>query len=213
RGNKRVKPDLESVVALDGRLVGLPSGSAPGRDQLAVDAAWLDGRALYDTLRALVPGELNVEGARLDGSELWLFNRGNGAIGSIDARIVVDRGAFAAWLGGGPAPVPRLAETWDLGALHGVRLSFTDVTDDGPALFSAAAEASPNAVDDGAVLGIAVGRLEDGGWTEIEEAGAPISDKIEGLTWLDGVLWACTDPDDPDRPGELLEIALGGRWR
>jgi hypothetical protein len=217
RGNKRVKPDLESLVRIGDRLVGLPSGSAPGRDRLALypDLRWFDAGALYAALAALPQfsgGELNVEGARVQGDTLFLFNRGNGAAPAVDASAAVPLAAFAAWLDGGPAPEPRFVAAYALGAVAGVRLTLTDVTGAGPALFSAAAEDCPNAVDDGRVVGIAIGSLEDGGWAAVTEDGRATDAKIEGLAWLGERLFAVTDPDDPSRPGELLEIALRGRW-
>lgn len=227
RGNKMRKPDLEAVLRLGELIVGLGSGSAPGRDRLLLARGdftrWFDGGALYAALaaeRAFAGSELNVEGAAVVGDAIRLFNRGNGRqVGEIlpgDATCDLDAAEFLAWLDGGPVPEIRDVVRWDLGAIDGVRLTFTDGTagPDGVA-FLAACEASPNAVDDGAVVGAAVGRLPDGGWCRITEDGAPLLDKVEGIA-LDpadpGRAWVVVDRDDPDMPAALLELRLGGFW-
>ncbi len=218
RGNKRVKPDLESLISVGERLVGLGSGSAPGRDRFALypELRWFDAGDLYrqlEEMSAFSGAQLNVEGAAVAGEEIWLFNRGNGVEPAVDARCVVARAAFAAWLEGGPVPRAVFGEPWDLGSVEGVRLTLTDVALGSTDLFSAAAEDCPNAVDDGRVVGVAIGALADGGWTALLESGVPTTAKVEGLAWLGGRLFGVTDPDDPERPGELLEIALLGTWR
>ena len=74
----------------------------------------------------------------------------------------------------------------------------------------AAAEASPDAIADGQVLGTSLGVLDDDPhyWLIQAEDGAPLRDKVEGLLggasddeWL-----AITDPDDASRPAELLTL-------
>jgi hypothetical protein len=78
---------------------------------------------------------------------------------------------------------------------------------------AAAAEDTPNAVDDGPVVGSALALLDDAGVLATAELpGAP---KVEGLavreTTPDGlVLLAVTDADDPQAPSERLELHL--RW-
>jgi hypothetical protein len=112
-------------------------------------------------------------------------------------------------------PVLRDARRWDLGSAPGhpgVKLTFTDacaVGDD--IVVIAAAEDSPNAVDDGAIVGCAFGVL--GG------ALAPITD-IDGSVFVgkpEGVAidpldrahgWLVVDKDDATAPAELLEIAV-----
>ncbi len=226
RRNKMRKPDLEAVIRLDDLLVGFGSGSAAGRDRLILARGdftrWFDGSELYAALaanQAFAGSELNVEGVAVVGDAIRLFNRGNGRqIGEImpgDATCDVDLGAFLGWLDGGPVPAIRDIVRWDLGFMDGVRLTFTDATatGEGGVLFLAAAEASPNAVDDGVVVGAAVGRLGDGGWCRITEDGAPLLDKVEGIA-LDpadpGRAWVVVDRDDPDLPAALLELRLGG---
>lgn len=115
------------------------------------------------------------------------------------------------------------------GALHPLR--FTDLSPrsaarGGGLWYLAAAEQTDNFYDDGHVVGSAIGivRFADsrdggaGGGAAAElryapicdERGEPSADKVEGVCEhaRPDRLWAVTDPDDPDRPGELLELEL-----
>jgi len=115
------------------------------------------------------------------------------------------------------AEVPPLSavEPWALGAVGGARLTFTDLAAT-PAgvLFAAAAEASADALRDGPVTGVVVGRLADGeAALMLDEAGRPSCDRVEGIAHpADGRLFAVVDRDDPAVPAELLEIALPTAW-
>jgi hypothetical protein len=172
-GNKHAKLDLEAGLVLpDGRFVALGSGSSPRRERVVV--AWPDGRValregaeLYAALRADVGfcgAELNVEGATVVGERLWLVQRGNGAATDsaqpVDATAELDLAAWVAWLDGraGFPPLERVT-AYDLGTIDGVRLGFTDAAalPDGRVAFVAAAEASPDAVRDGEVVGCRFG--------------------------------------------------------
>ena len=112
-------------------------------------------------------------------------------------------------------------------------LRFTDLSPRSPERggglwYLAAAEQTDNFYDDGEVVGSAVGIVrftDDGneaGEREIaelryapicDERGEPSGDKVEGVCEHahPDRLWAVTDPDDPDRPGELLELELSSR--
>ena len=245
RGTKHLKLDLEACVALPalgardggGTLVALGSGSTPRRERALVaalapdepngvrDARIVDAAPLYAALREAADfagSELNVEGAALVGDVVRLFGRGNGAARG-DARAVnatcdLDARALLAFLlDGGPPPRPERVAQYALGAIGGVALGFTDAValGDGRVAFTAAAEDSPDAVEDGAVGGSAIGVIDAGGavrWTPIADAdGGPLADKAEGIALAadDGArLWVVTDADDPERPAELCEVEL-----
>lgn len=241
RGTKRWKLDLEACVALDGVLLAFGSGSTDQRERIVV-ARDLDGPdvaapslevvsagALYAALRAEVAfsgSELNLEGAAALGDDVVLVQRGNGAPrgGStpVDATCRVDRAALLAYLADPTRPPPRLREVTpvDLGAIDGVRLTFTDAAagPDGALWFLAAAEASPDTYHDGVVVGVALGVIERTGaarWTRLlDEAGGPLLDKAEGLA-LDGDrAWIVLDKDDPLAPSELCRVELRNRdWQ
>jgi hypothetical protein len=95
-------------------------------------------------------------------------------------------------------------------------LHFTDATTcDGRLFYVAVAEDTPNAIDDGPVVGAVVGLLDDQGakWSPLlEPSGEMTTRKVEGLAYdaLTGWLFGVTDPDDPEKPAELLRIELTG---
>lgn len=231
-GNKLDKLDLEACVAVGPELWAFGSGSLPVRERIAVvgsDVRVHDAAPLYTLVRAATGGVLNIEGAAAVGDELWLFHRGNcGPADPGPAVVRVPRAALAAWLAAGCASDPPAlsdATRFDLGTLGGVRLGFTDAcggTGLGLAsrvFYLAAAEASPNAVDDGAVCGSQLGVI-DGDPDSAEVRAAPLCHgdrtlKAEGLA-LDPRdprrAWITVDPDDVDRPAELYELELTGPW-
>ena len=229
-----------------GWLLAFGSGSTARRERVLVVAVG-DGRvdaaqvrlveapALYAALRAagaFAGAELNVEGAvrirHPGGERVRLFGRGNGAsrdgVAARDATCDLDAAALLAHLvDGAPPPPVRDVVQYDLGLLDGCRLGFTDAAalhgaHEGTLVFCAAAEDSPNAVDDGAVAGSVLGLLDAAGarWAPIADATgaeAPTA-KVEGVLAAtpDGTrLWVVTDVDDPDTPAELWDVELDHR--
>jgi hypothetical protein len=152
------------------------------------------------------------------GSEIWLFHRGN--TGPRDQGPAIVRFAktpLLRWLlGNGPVPDARSVGRIDLGEVDGVRFGFTDAIGVGErAFYIAAAEDSPNAVDDGRVLGSQIGVIHGAQVraTALVVDGAPI--KAEGLAFVPGHperAWIAVDPDDVDVPARLYEIELVGSW-
>jgi len=221
-------------------LIAFGSGATPQRERVLVmravtapapDIRLVEATALYAALRApaFAGSELNLEGAVLlpSGETLRLFQRGNGAprgaLQPVDATCDIAWPDLAAYLDDPTtaAPPPLQAITrYHLGLLDGARLTFTDATP-GPnaILYCAAAERSPNAVDDGEVVGSALGLLPPTGAPRY----APIVDfdgellplKIEGLL-LDEhdptLVFLVADADDPLLPSELLTARLIGPW-
>jgi hypothetical protein len=242
RGNKRHKLDLEAcLVAPDeqGRelLVAFGSGSSPLRERVVLLSAGVpepsvelvEAGELYGRLRstpAFAGSELNVEGAVYRGGRVLLFNRGNGApgesAGPVDASCELEWSALLAYLRAPrrrPAPAPERVTGYELGAIGGLRLTFTDATEvSGRLLYSAAAEDSPDAVRDGPVAGSAVGVIGRGGarWAALRAPGGELfSGKVEGLLADPAAprrLLAVVDRDDPRVPSELCEVALDGPW-
>lgn len=219
RGNKADKPDLESVFDDGGTMIALGSGGP--LDARRVIVTWRPGGdprlvaapRLFDALAAAVcpPGTaLNLEGAVLVGATVLLANRGGdraGAAISPDALVRLDLAGLRALIADPDrAPIPAFTvERVDLGALGGAPLHFTDLAPgpDGP-WFAAAAEATTSYFDDGAVAGSVIGPL-GGPARRLDGA-----DKVEGLAVdrrAPDRFLAVTDPDDPDRPGELLELS------
>lgn len=240
RGNKRDKPDLEACLTIE--LLGQPallafgSGSRPERECVAIvrpDGAGYhselrEAHALYTALRAL-PGflssELNLEGAALVGDRLRLLQRSNGSplpgAAPLCATCELPLGALLAYLedpGARPPPALDQVRRYELGSIGGARLSFTDACTlrDDALLFTASAESSPNAYDDGAVAGSALGKIEPSGtrWCALrDEQGQLMRDKVEGVA-LDprdpSRAFLVFDPDDHRAPATLAEVLLEG---
>ncbi|HEU4880634.1 MAG TPA: hypothetical protein VFT45_00275 [Longimicrobium sp.] len=243
RGNKRFKLDLEACVAVpDGRggemLVGFGSGSSPRRERVLLAEGLgeadtrielRDASGFYARLREAAEfagSEMNVEGAAWRGGRIVLLNRGNGApgyaCGPVDALCEIDWPALRAHLddpAAHPPPSPQSIVTYDLGSIDGCPLGFTDAAAFGDALvYTATAEASPNAVDDGPVAGSAVGIIGVDGEARIavlEDAGGVRFDgKVEGVArgTRPDTLYVVVDRDDPHSPSELCEVELSGDW-
>jgi len=224
-GNKHHKLDLEACVAIDDEVWMLGSGSAAGRDRIAMVCQEqvvriANASPLYDRVREAIGGPINLEGAACVGDEMWLFHRGNTGPDDLGPAVVrFARLAVADWVRLGCAdasPEPTGCTRFDLGAIGGVRLGFTDAVATGERVYYlAVAEASPDAVADGRVHGSQVGVI-DGATVRaarLELGGAPI--KAEGLAFAAGSsqrAWIAIDPDDVDAPAQLCEVELTGPW-
>jgi hypothetical protein len=235
-GNKKHKLDLEACTAitLDGveHVLVIGSGSLPMRERFVLVGPGGAARvhhapALYAALReatAFSGSELNLEGVVCIGADLVLFQRGNGAphgeLAPVDATCVLSVEALVRHLRDG-APVPPLLDVTQhvLGEIDGVRVTFTDATRVGDRIaLLLGAEASPNAVDDGVVVGVGLGTMAldgtDARWSRVlAPDGTPFLGKAEGLAPRtpgveDGRFWAVVDRDDPDHAAELIEISL-----
>jgi hypothetical protein len=235
RGNKAHKLDLEACIVHGSRLIVFGSGSTAKRERLVVvdvperRAELIDAGALYAALRArsdFAGSELNIEGAALlAGGRVVLLQRGNGAAQGellpIDATVELEFDALLAFVergGTGAPPALGTVTQFDLGAIDGVRLTFTDAAARGGDLvFLAAAEASPDAVRDGPVAGVALGVFDGAGtarWTRLRaEDGSWFAAKAEGLLF-DPIradrAFAVVDADDPERATELVVLELEG---
>jgi hypothetical protein len=234
-GTKHLKPDLEVAcpAEVDGRpaVLVLGSGSSPRRMRGVLVRLTDDGpevrsgdlAPLYPRVAAalgLPVDALNLEGASRHGGTVRWFNRGNLAGRVPSASVAVPLADLVgAVLGRTPAAdVPvRDPHAYDLGAVDGVGLAVTDAIalPDGRVLLSAAAEDTPNAVDDGPVVATALVLLDGDRVVALEpvpEVGGRVH-KVEGLALRevrDGVahLVAVVDDDDPTRPSAALTLRV-----
>lgn len=230
KARKAAKPDCEALLVLPafagyphGALMVMGSGSRPSRQRgalLALDAAGaiqgsarpVDLAPLLDPLRDRVP-DLNIEGALVHGDTLSLLQRGNGAA-AVNARIGLSWPELHRWLAeAGPAPEAASITRFELGAVDGVALSFTDgaALPDGGWLFSAAAEDSSDTYSDGRCTGSVIGLVDAGGTIRMLERLA-LTCKVEGITASAAgrtiELLLVTDADDRRQPALLLSAAL-----
>ena len=225
-GTKELKPDLEGAVAVDDGVLLLGSGSTPARMRAALlhvgaEPVIGDLSALYEAVAAsleVAPDALNLEGACLVGDGLRWFQRGLPAAGVPTASVDVDLLELLDALTGGDqgsAVVVGDVRRYTIDSAQGLALAVTDAValPDGRILVSAAAEDSPNAYDDGPVLGSALALLE--GDATVATVMLPEPDgriaKVEGLAVLEwdddgGRLLATVDADDPDVPSAVLTL-------
>lgn len=212
--SKAEKPDFEAIARdAHGGLWLFGSGSAPGRRRLArldLDhggVALSDAAALYEAAGAALGCVPNIEGAVFLPSALRLFHRGAAGQPSMTVDLALDAAG---------APVPRALAVvhYDLGRVGQVPLTFTDATADierGSVAYLAVAEDTPNAIDDGPVVGAAIGFLtaHAATWAPIVEADGRLSvRKFEGLALTADGAYVITDADDPARPAELCRLVL-----
>lgn len=225
---KRRKPDFEAQVLLPasakhphGALLALGSGSKENRRTAVLLA--LDERGdvqgaprvldLSDLFKAIdkALGKLNIEGAIVFGDHLVLLQRGNkGDAGN--ALISLHLAAFLHALNHDKAldDLPFTVTPVDLGSIDGVPWGITDasVLPDGRIAFTAVAENTDNAFDDGPCIAAAVGILSRTAHVDRFEPLSPTL-KAEGLhATLTGDrihVLLVTDDDDPTRPAGLWE--------
>ncbi|MCW2695855.1 MAG: hypothetical protein JWR62_940 [Modestobacter sp.] len=234
-GTKHLKPDLEVAcpAEVDGEpaVLLLGSGSAPRRrrgvlvrlrdQQPVVQAGDLD--PLYDSVAqrlGLLPGQLNLEGASRHDAALRWFNRGNLTAGvpsaSVDVPIAHLVAAVLGRLGAASVPVDRPLG-YELGEVAGVGLAVTDAIalPDGRVLLSAAAEDTPDAVDDGPVVGAALVLVDGAAVLDVAPVPAVGGSvpKVEGLALREVRggevrLLAVVDADDPGTSSARLELRV-----
>ncbi len=228
---KAAKPDCEALLVLPafgeyahGALMALGSGSRANRHRgalMALDATGgpLGPVHLLDLTGLLRPlheqwADLNIEGAFVQGDALCLLQRGNSA-SAVNARIDFPWSDVQRWLAAdGPAPPPASITRYDLGALDGIPLSFTDgaALPDGGWLFSAAAEDTTDPCCDGRCAGSVIGHVDARGVLQACERLEPVV-KVEGLV-AEVVgeateLLMVTDGDDRGQPAWLLAATWG----
>jgi hypothetical protein len=235
-GTKHLKPDLEAAcpVEHDGRpgVLLLGSGSTPARMRAALvtldpepvvvvaDLAPLYAR-VAEVLQ-LPPEDLNLEGASRLGTTLRWYARGNLGAGVPSASVDVELAELMAAVTGraeAGAVGVRQPVVYDLGSVDGVGLTVTDAValPDGRTLISAAAEDTPNAVDDGPVVASAVALLDGDDLVSIAvlpEVDGEVA-KVEGLAVVEfdrssAQLLAVVDDDDTEVAS--LALTLRVRW-
>ena len=214
---KRAKPDFEILVDLPGHgLLAMGSGSRPTRERAVLVApdesiTVIDTSVLCSRLRDTF-AELNLEGGAVVGDQVVLLQRGNRsdarsalvfiAIDDLKRALVTRQFTVTR--------APRIVDL-PLGKRDGVPWSCTDlaVLDNGDLLACAVLENSPDAYQDGAIMGSALVRLATDGtlrWHEPLDA----SSKVEGVAVDGDTVWLVSDADDRAVPSQLLRATLPG---
>jgi hypothetical protein len=224
-GTKHLKPDFEAACPVGEDVLLLGSGSTPARMRAALvspdgTVVLADLPPVYERVAAVLGlplDQLNLEGACRDGEVLRWFARGNLSAGVPSASVDVDLPGLLDALRTGGVPAVRDPVRYELGEVHGVGLTTTDAValPDGRVLVSAAAEDTPNAVDDGPVVAAALALLDQRRVVAV----APLPEvegrvaKVEGLALVELSDGGCrllgvVDDDDPDRPSTELQLRV-----
>jgi hypothetical protein len=226
KARKRRKADMETLLLMPplqfGRgeaLLTLGSGSRPNRETGALipldrsgnpmkGVRRFDLAPLYRPLRDAL-GDVNIEGAFVIDRELLLLNRGTGGQESNAAVRYALRDLLRLIERDRAEIEPTAIRGYDLGAIDGVRLGFTDgvAMPGGGWIFSAVAEDTDDSVADGTCTGSAVGVVDTRG--ELEAMRRLVRpEKIEGIDLhvADRRTSICmvTDSDDPAQGSWLL---------
>jgi hypothetical protein len=230
---KAAKADFESLLALPpfpgfdhGALLALASGSKKKERHvsallsLAADNLVRGSAMQFDLAAAYEPlhrefARLNIEGAVAHDGELRLFQRGTrkdrtNAILRCKLAPVLE----AIGLGRGIGALELLAVVpVELGELDGIPLSFTDAAalSNGDMVFSAAAEDTDDAYDDGPCSGSAVGVVgPQGDLIALERVSEQV--KLEGIAASESGdiadLLLVSDADDPEVPAALYAASI-----
>lgn len=210
---KSKKPDFEALLSCGNELLAMGSGSTAERCLgIALEPEGLARRTvklgpLYAALSSRFY-ELNIEGAVVSGENVFLAQRGNGARRE-NALVRLDRLRFEQELAAGAITEACLREIVPVtvGLLEGVSLSLTDLClgPDGELIFCAAAEATENPYDDGAVAGSVIGVIDRLG--NVEQRVVAPGVKLEGVCWVEpGELRVVADPDDPSARAPLFRL-------
>ena len=201
KARKAKKPDLEAICVLppnkfakDGALLVVPSGSKEWRrnacllpldkaGKIAGEPLPLDFSNLYAHLRSKVQ-KLNIEGVCVLQGKLLLANRGASS-GDGNALISLDLSKFLYQAYDTHQIGSRCylaANEFQLGKVKNVALGFTDLCAlaDGRLVFTAAAECTDDAYEDGACAGSAVGFI-DSHFRSITVSLLDTSQKVEGV--------------------------------
>ncbi len=232
---KALKPDLEALIRLPsfpgyphGALLALASGSKPNRragvvlkldasSRVAGEPRPYDLTPFYSSLESRFPA-LNIEGAVVIGDELVLLQRGSKA--QPESALIsfplheFFRAANPETANVSPIAASRM-QNFDLGAIEGAPLSFTDGAglSDGRIVFSAVAENTEDSYFDGPCLGAVIGIIGTDGHVETMLRLEP-TEKVEGIHAIvegDRIsLLLVTDTDDAEVPAKLLGAEIPG---
>jgi hypothetical protein len=228
---KAEKYDLETLTHLPafqgyahGALLALGSGSKPNRatgvllglganGEVNTAPRHIDLASLYDDLRNEFDA-LNIEGAIVSGNDVVLLQRGNKGSKSALIRLPIEN--FLHDLATAKAPrlhCAPISHIVDLGSVNDVPLCFTDgaALANGALLFTAVAEDTANAIDDGMCVGAAIGIVNADGKIARMERLVPAY-KVEGVvaSIRDQHIHVqlVTDGDDASKPAWLLSAVL-----
>lgn len=233
---KKVKPDFEAMSFFpkgkEKELLIFSSGSKSPEREFFVSVHFGQAEAgaktypitpFYEKLKAaakLDAEELNIEGAVINGGELFLFNRGENVV------MKYKINEFQAYIEGKQESPEPIVYSIKLPEVKGVKAGFSGATaipGEDKILFTASVENTENWIDDGEILGSFVGlidlkNLKDGLQPEcnrIMENGHPLNVKVESIAvyylTVENSLRLVLVTDSDGGESELFEADLA--WR
>jgi hypothetical protein len=227
---KKLKADLEALLLLPplrtcrhGALFALGSGSTNKRRRgvlLPLNAKGLatelpriiDLAPWFEPIEDNV-GELNIEGAVIANGKLNLLQRGNKGVG-VNAVIKVPLPSVLDSLANAAVhTLPFTMRRYNLGSIDKAPIGFTDgsALSDGRIVFTAVAEDSDCAYEDGACAGASVGILAANGRLQSTRRVAPTA-KLEGINAQPSGpatrLHLVSDADDANIPASLYVVEI-----
>lgn len=230
---KAAKADFEVLLALpsfaqypQGALLALGSGSKKTRRWgvlLSLDSSGqiqgtptiINLEPLYKALKESFE-VVNIEGAFIQDNNFYLLQRGNKAVDAGNALIQLDLATVLNGIAQDQiihARALKKITPYTIGMIKDVPLCFTDAValPNGGWLFSAAAEATDNAYNDGEYLGGAIGIVNTEG-TIIQLGYIDTQYKVEGIhaNLVDNTLQLLlvTDADNASVPAKLLSTQI-----
>ena len=181
---KKLKPDFEAITQFENNIYIFGSGSTQNRNiMVQLDArtkkpiATNDLSALYQTMQnfgEIKPDDFNLEGAIYDGTNWYLFNRGNGknsknAIFTIGGNNLTDDFSV-------------IYNKIKLPKIKAIETTFTDaVLVNNKIYFLATAEDTQSTYDDGEVVGSIIGSIN------LESMKVEFTKKITKTAKLEGI--------------------------
>ena len=168
RIEKSIKPDFEALdIVGDNEIIAFGSGSkSPERDVfLRILINGKEEVKTYDisefyghlkNLKVMQKRELDIEGVAYKDGQIFLFNRGHNVVFGF-----VYKELISYFEGNSSFPTPK-AQLFQLPDIRGIRAGFSGATalkEHPYIIFTASVEDSPNAYDDGEVLGSFIGVL------------------------------------------------------
>jgi len=233
---KKVKPDFEAMAFFpkgeEKELLIFSSGSKSPEREFFASVHFGQAEAgtktypitpFYEKLKTaakLDAEELNIEGAVINGGELFLFNRGENVV------MKYKMNEFQAYIEGKQESPEPIVYSIKLPEVKGVKAGFSGATaipGEGKILFTASVENTANWIDDGEILGSFVGlidlkNLKDGLQPEcnrIMENGHPLNVKVESIAvyylTVENSLRLVLVTDSDGGESELFEADLA--WR
>jgi hypothetical protein len=196
---KKAKADLEALLLLPpfggykhGALFAVGSGSKRSRMRgvllrlnadgvIAGDPHPIDLSGLFAPIEKRV-GELNIEGAVIANGNLNFLQRGNRGAGVNAIASVALSPILQSLEAGAFNEQPFTVRSYNLGSIGGIPFGFTDgaALPDGRIVFTAVAEDTQSAYEDGHCAGAAVGILAADGQVQCLARLSP-SAKVEGV--------------------------------